>query len=148
MEIGPEKFACMVSDNAGNTRAARVLIEQEFPWIITLQDACHQQNNALKDIGQIAYFQPCISRLKSIITHFHTSSYASRHLAALQAKHNVSEGPVAIGNTRFASYYYAARSILRCLPLILELVSSGILDPGPVSGPVISGCSFFTNTTI
>ncbi|KAF8594791.1 hypothetical protein BDV93DRAFT_565082 [Ceratobasidium sp. AG-I] len=40
-QVGPEKSACVVSDNAGNTRATRSLLEQEYPWIITLQDACH-----------------------------------------------------------------------------------------------------------
>lgn len=132
-EIGPEHFASIVSDNAGNTRAARVLIEKEYPWIIALQDACQQRNNAAKDVGELEYFQPCITKMKSIITHFHTSSYAARHLAALRVTYHVNEGLVAIGNTRFASYYYASRSTLRCLPLIFELLSSGVLYPKPVS---------------
>ncbi|KAG8752176.1 hypothetical protein FRC11_008645, partial [Ceratobasidium sp. 423] len=85
-EVGPENFACIVSDNAGNTRAARTLIEQEYPWIIPLQDA------------------------------------------SLCATHNVSGGPIAIGNTRFVSHFYAARSVLNCLPLILQLISSEVID--------------------
>lgn len=109
------------------------MIEQEYPWIIALQDACHLLNNAAKDIGNLAHFQPCITKLKSIITHFHTSSYAARHLAALRVIYHINDGISAIGNTRFASYYYASRSTLRCLPLILELLSSGVLDPKPVS---------------
>ncbi|KAF8596965.1 hypothetical protein BDV93DRAFT_453992, partial [Ceratobasidium sp. AG-I] len=124
-QVGPEKFACVVSDNAGNTRAARSLLEQEYPWIITLQDACHHQSNAAKDIGELSHFRSCIAKMRSIITHFHTSSFAARHLSALRAKYHVSQGLVAIGNTRFASFYYASQSTLRCLPLILELISSG-----------------------
>ncbi|KEP54537.1 DUF659 family protein [Rhizoctonia solani 123E] len=126
--VGPEKFSCIVSDNAGNTRAAREMIEDEYPWIISLQDSCHHQSNTAKDIGQLQYFQWCILKMRSIITHFHSSTYAVRHLAALRVLHNVPEGIVAIGNTRFASYYYAAQSVLNCLPLILQLISSGVLD--------------------
>ena len=137
-EIGPEHFASVVSDNAGNTRAARTLIEREYPWIIALQDACHQLNNAAKDVGDLKHFQPCIEKMKSIITHFHKSSYAARHLAALRVTHHIAEGLIAIGNTRFASYYYASCSTLRCLPLVLELLSSGVLDPKPVSTCLLS----------
>ncbi|KAF8597208.1 hypothetical protein BDV93DRAFT_453421, partial [Ceratobasidium sp. AG-I] len=125
-EVGAERFASIVSDNAGNTRAARTLIEQEYPWIIALQDARHLLNNAAKDVGELKHFQPCITKLRSIITHFHSSSYASRHLSALRVTYHINEGLVAIGKTRFASYYYASRSTLRCLPLILELLSSGV----------------------
>ncbi|EUC61375.1 hypothetical protein RSOL_392520 [Rhizoctonia solani AG-3 Rhs1AP] len=74
----------------------------------------------------------CILKMRLIITHFHSSTYAVRHLAALRVLHNVPEGIVAIGNTRFASYYYAAQSVLNCLPLILQLISSGVLDLNPV----------------
>ncbi|KEP46915.1 DUF659 family protein [Rhizoctonia solani 123E] len=127
-EIGPERFSCIVSDNAGNTRAARALIEKEYPWIIPLQDACHHQSNTAKDIGQLPHFQSCTSKMRSIATHFHTSTFAARHLSALCLIHGVSESIVAVGNTRFVSYYYAARSVLNCLPLILQLISSGVLD--------------------
>jgi hypothetical protein len=112
---------------------ARKLIEHEYPWIIALQDACHQLNNTAKDVGELEYFEPCTTKMKSIITYFHLLSYAARHLSALRVTHHIDEGLVAVGNTRFASYYYASRSTLRCLPLILELLSSGVLDPKPVS---------------
>ncbi|QRW06033.1 hypothetical protein RhiLY_05032 [Ceratobasidium sp. AG-Ba] len=132
-EVGPEHLAAIVSDNAGNTRAARSLMQQEYPWIITLQDACHQLNNAAKDVGQLNYFQECIDQLRSIIKHFHSSSYAARHLAALRVAYHIAEGLVAIGLTRFASIYYAAYSTLKCLPLIRELISSGVLDTNAAS---------------
>ncbi|KAH7308263.1 hypothetical protein B0J17DRAFT_587568, partial [Rhizoctonia solani] len=127
-EVGPEKFSCIVSDNAGNTRAAQEMIEDEYPWIISLQDACHDQSNTAKDIGQLQHFQSCVSKMKSITAYFHTSTYANRHLAALQVLHNVHKGIIAIGNTRFASYFYAAQSVLNCLPLILQLISSAVLE--------------------
>ncbi|CEL56164.1 hypothetical protein RSOLAG1IB_11852 [Rhizoctonia solani AG-1 IB] len=131
--VGPEKFSCIVSDNAGNTRVAREMIEEEYPWIISLQDACHHQSNTAKDIGQLQYFQWCASKMKSIITHFHSSTYAARHLAALCVLHNILEGIIAVGNTRFASYFYAARLVLNCLPLILQLISLGVLDMNSAS---------------
>ncbi|KAG9088558.1 hypothetical protein FS749_002067 [Ceratobasidium sp. UAMH 11750] len=68
-EIGPERFASVVSDSDSNTRTARAPLESERSWTITLQDACHQLNNVARDIGQLAYFQPCIEKMKSIITH-------------------------------------------------------------------------------
>ncbi|QRW16066.1 hypothetical protein RhiXN_04067 [Rhizoctonia solani] len=127
-EIGPKKFLCIVSDNAGNTRAARTLIEQEYPWIIALQDACHHLSNTAKDIGQLSHFQPCILKMKSVVTHFHTSTFAARHLSALCVLHNVSKALISVGNTRFVSHFYAAQSVLSCLPLILQLLLSEVLD--------------------
>ncbi|QRV92571.1 hypothetical protein RhiJN_20589 [Ceratobasidium sp. AG-Ba] len=132
-EIGPEHFISIISDNAGNTSAARKLIEAEYPWIIALQDACHLLNNAAKDVGHLEHFQHCISRLKTIITHFHTSAYAARHLAALRVLYHIAKGLAAIGLTRFATYYYASLSTLQCLPLIRELISSGVLELKPSS---------------
>ncbi|KAF8593427.1 hypothetical protein BDV93DRAFT_461223, partial [Ceratobasidium sp. AG-I] len=124
-EIGPSRFACVVSDNAGNTRAARNLLAQQYPWLITLVDACHQQNNTAKDIGNLPHFRTCSSQLRSIASFFHSSTYAKRHLAALCVRHHVPGAISTIGNTRFATYYYSGQSTLRCLPLILELLSSG-----------------------
>ncbi|KDN38659.1 hypothetical protein RSAG8_09334, partial [Rhizoctonia solani AG-8 WAC10335] len=135
-EIGPQRFSRIVSDNAGNTRAARALIEQEYPWIIPLQDACHHQSNTAKDIGQLPHFQSCTSKMKSIATHFHMSTFAARHLLALCVIHGVSKSIVAIGNTRFVSHFYAAQSVLNCLPLILQLISSGVLDLTRYSSPI------------
>ncbi|KAG8770797.1 hypothetical protein FRC12_004040, partial [Ceratobasidium sp. 428] len=106
-EIGPELFASIVSDNAGNTRAAH--------------------------IGELSYFQPCITKLKTLITHFHTSSNAARHLASLRVLYHIARGLAAIGITRFATYYYASLSTLLCFPLIRELLSSGVLDIKPSS---------------
>ncbi|KAF8593692.1 hypothetical protein BDV93DRAFT_584071, partial [Ceratobasidium sp. AG-I] len=127
-DIGPDRFACVVSDNTGNTRAARNLLEQQYPWFTTLVDACHQQNNTAKDIGNLPYFRLCSSQLRSIVSFFHHSTYAKRHLAALCIRHHIHGAISTIGNTRFATYYYAAQSTLRCLPLILELLSSGVLS--------------------
>ncbi|KAH7333000.1 hypothetical protein B0J17DRAFT_579464, partial [Rhizoctonia solani] len=104
--------------------AARRLIENEYPWIIALQDACHHLNYTAKDIGQLSHFQSCILKLKSIVTHFHTSTFAAHHLLALCVLHNVSKTLVLVGNTHFVSHFYAAWSVLRCLPLILQLISS------------------------
>ncbi|KAG8725100.1 hypothetical protein FRC09_008778 [Ceratobasidium sp. 395] len=132
-DIGVENFAAVVSDNARNTRAACELIEHKYPWIIALQYACHLLNHATKEIGQLEYFQPCISKLKTIITHFHTSAYAARHLAALQILYQVAKGLASTGLTRFANYYYASLSTLLCLSLICELLSSGVLDLKPSS---------------
>jgi hypothetical protein len=83
--------------------------------------------------------------MKSVITHFHTSTYAARHLSALCVLHNVSGGLVAVGNTRFASHFYAARSVLASLPLILQLVSSEVLDLTPVRAPHILISLLFTH---
>jgi hypothetical protein len=118
----------VVSDDAGNTRAARNLLAQQYPWLITLVDACHQQNNTAKDIGNLPYFRLCSSQLRSIVTFFHSSTCAKRHLAALSVLRHVHGAIISIGKTRFATYYYSAQSTLRCLPLILELISSGVIS--------------------
>lgn len=60
------------------------------------------------------------------------STKANNRLSALRVKHGVKRGLVSIGKTRFLTFYYSAASVLRCLPLIRELVSSGALDTSQV----------------
>lgn len=56
MEIGPERFRGITSDNTGNTSVARKLICNEYPWIIILPDPCHRLNLLCKDIAKIEFF--------------------------------------------------------------------------------------------
>jgi hypothetical protein len=55
--ISPQQFCGIVSDNTGNTRLARALVTEDFPWIINMLDAPHHIQLMLKDIGNLPYFK-------------------------------------------------------------------------------------------
>lgn len=56
--IGAERFGGVASDNTGNTTLARLLLQEEFSWIIILPDSCHYMSSLCKDIGNIKFFHP------------------------------------------------------------------------------------------
>ncbi|KDQ16586.1 hypothetical protein BOTBODRAFT_107033 [Botryobasidium botryosum FD-172 SS1] len=141
--VGRERFSGIVSDNTGNTKLARELVAQEIPTIIILADPCHHLNNTIKDICKIGHFKEvsichsflfskCIKHPRKVTKHFRMSSYASTHLAATRRKLEIGQGLVSAGKTRFGSIYYSLKSVVRCLPPIRRLISTGlvsVLDP-------------------
>lgn len=55
--IGPFRFAGTVSDNTGNTRKARATLHKEYPWVINMQDDCHELSLTLKEISKLPEFK-------------------------------------------------------------------------------------------
>jgi hypothetical protein len=63
IRIGPSRFRGISSDSTGNTSSGRMLIQDDFPWVIILPDSCHRMDKLCKDITKINYFQPVSSSL-------------------------------------------------------------------------------------
>ncbi|KAG8945373.1 hypothetical protein FRC04_000823 [Tulasnella sp. 424] len=132
--IGPTNFSAIGGDGAANVQLAKKLIVAMWNWIIKLTDPCHHMSNTGKDIGKLEYFSEAILLLRKLIKFFKKSTKASNRLSALRVKYGIKQGLVSIGKTRFLTFYYSASSVLRCLPLIRELVSSGALDTSQDTG--------------
>lgn len=56
-QIGPNTFSSTCSDDAANTKKARRLLSDRYPRILNLADACHNLQNATKDVGSLEHFK-------------------------------------------------------------------------------------------
>ncbi|QRV83798.1 hypothetical protein RhiJN_11814 [Ceratobasidium sp. AG-Ba] len=129
--IGPERFSGACSDCAGNTRLARELLAELFPWIIELPDPCHHMNNTAKDLCEMSIFTDANSKLRIVIRFFRKSSSASHHLNALRVLVGIAKGLIAIGKTRFLTIYYAIKALLPCIPLMVDLLRTNVIRTTP-----------------
>ncbi|KAF8596320.1 hypothetical protein BDV93DRAFT_563458 [Ceratobasidium sp. AG-I] len=126
--VGADRIAAISSDSTGNTRLARELLAKDYPWIILLPDPCHQMNNTAKDLGNLVVFEDTNKKLKLVLRFFRKSSYAGHHLTALRIIEGIMKGLIGVGHTRFLTLFYAIEALLPNLPLILELIKTGVLD--------------------
>lgn len=58
IEVGPERFGSMCSDDTGNTHNTRSFAQDEFVWLLNAPDPCHGMSNLIKDITALAQFKP------------------------------------------------------------------------------------------
>ncbi|KAG9094907.1 hypothetical protein FS749_011540 [Ceratobasidium sp. UAMH 11750] len=131
--VGAECYSAVTSDSAGNTRLAKELLADDFPWLIIFPDSCHQMNDTAKGICSLEIFADANSKLRIVIRYFRRSFYASHHLTALRIIYGILIGLIAIGKTRFLTWYYAISAFLPCLAPILELIKNGVIPVKPVS---------------
>ncbi|KAF7295941.1 DUF659 family protein [Mycena chlorophos] len=135
-QVGPECFGYICSDNTGNTTVAREIINEKYPWIVILRDPCHHLSNTIKNICRLEYFVEVIENFKGAIKHFSQSLYASTHLRAVRVSRDINRGLETVGNTRFATLYWSGYSFERCLPAIVQLVESHVVDARKDSSPL------------
>ncbi|KAF9470250.1 hypothetical protein BDN70DRAFT_821584, partial [Pholiota conissans] len=122
--VGPERVVAVSSDNAGNTKVAREIIVETFPWILNLPDPIHHLNLMLKDIAALRYFRPTIKRLRGVIKYFKKSGHGKVMLQKLRLEKELGPGLESIGKTRFGTLTWSAISLRRSLPAIRELCTS------------------------
>ena len=65
VEIGPERFCSMCSDDTGSTHNARGFAQDKFAWLLNVPDPCHGMSNLIKDITALVQFKP-VSRNEPI----------------------------------------------------------------------------------
>ncbi|KIO25436.1 hypothetical protein M407DRAFT_25235 [Tulasnella calospora MUT 4182] len=128
-QIGPTRLSGIGGDGAKNVEGAKDLVVEMWPWIVKLTDPCHHLSNTGKDLGKLEHFEETIANLRKLLKFFKHSSSAKARLDAMRVLKGVPEGLVSVGKTRFLTFYYSARSVIRCLPLIRELISKGVIEP-------------------
>ena len=77
------------------------------------------ENLKLDSWSQTVYY--VIKTICRIVKFFRKSTFANAQLKIACKKHHITQGLVAIGNTRFGSMYFAGLSVHHCLPAIREL---------------------------
>jgi hypothetical protein len=58
VEVGPERFNSICSDDTGSTHNTRGLTQTKYCWILNTPDPCHCLSNLIKDITAISHFKP------------------------------------------------------------------------------------------
>ncbi|KAG9095830.1 hypothetical protein FRC06_009372, partial [Ceratobasidium sp. 370] len=125
--VGADCYSAVTSDSARNTRLAKELLADDFPWLIIFPDSCHQMNNTAKDICSLEIFAETNSKLRIVIRYFRRSSHASHHLTALRIIYRILIGLISISKTRFRTWYYAIKPFLPYLAPILDLIKSQVI---------------------
>ncbi|TFK82609.1 hypothetical protein K466DRAFT_499999, partial [Polyporus arcularius HHB13444] len=103
-------------------------VHEKYPWIQILPDACHRLGHLCGDICKMDCFKDVISNLRRTLKFFSKSTDAREHLRRKRAELGIRRGLVSIGKTRFASIYHAAASLIRCMPALRELCTSGTIN--------------------
>ena len=128
-DIGPYRFAGVTSDSTGNTKVARKLLRKNYPWLLDLPDPCHAMNLLISDICKLPAFQPAIAKIRRTLTYFSHSTSATTKLKAQRKVMKIpGNGLEAIGDTRFATIFYAAQSLRKCMPAIQALVGDNQIE--------------------
>ncbi|KAF8872812.1 ribonuclease H-like domain-containing protein [Infundibulicybe gibba] len=125
--IGREAVIAVSSDNTGNTRVAREILEATLPAILNLPDPNHHLNNTWKNIAELDYFELTVKRIRGTIKFFKHSTAAKAKLKEARTRLQLGPGLRSIGKTRFATLVHAAVSISRNLRAIRELVTTGAI---------------------
>ncbi|KAJ6596567.1 hypothetical protein B0H10DRAFT_2167745 [Mycena sp. CBHHK59/15] len=126
--IGPERFCAIGSDSTGNTKWAREGAADEIKTLLIVPDPCHHLSNTIKDIARLSYFIDVISKMRETITYFSQSTHSATHLNALRVILSVNHGLEKIGKTRFGTLYWAGYALLPNLPLISDLITTGVIN--------------------
>ncbi|KAJ7049280.1 ribonuclease H-like domain-containing protein, partial [Mycena amicta] len=139
--VGVERFAGIGSDSTGNTRLAREITKEKFPWIYIMPDPCHHLSLLCGDISRLEYWADAISTMKGTIKYFSKSTHSATHLSAVRVTHDVNKGLEKVGKTRFGTIYWSGYSVKRCWDSMKQLVDTNIIDAHKESSPL----HFMTN---
>ncbi|KAG8744291.1 hypothetical protein FRC12_014824 [Ceratobasidium sp. 428] len=127
-EIGPHRFASIVSDDTSTTKKARRVLASRQASILNLADPIHKINSCIQDICLDILWTKALQQLRKLLTHFRMSTYATGKLDAARKILGTLRGLQSIGNTRFATLYYAALSVLENLPALYKIHQAGDVD--------------------
>lgn len=89
-------------------------------------------NNTAKDICDLEVFVDVNRKMRTVIRFFRKSLYALHHLDNWRIILGVVKGLVSIGKTRFLTLYYAIHALIPCIPIIVQLIKTGVISVNPV----------------
>ncbi|KAB5587844.1 hypothetical protein CTheo_8714 [Ceratobasidium theobromae] len=130
-EIGIERIASVVSDDASVMKKARRDLVAKYPTIINLTNPCHKLNLCIQDICSDKMFNEVIESMRVILTHFNHSTQATGKLNVNRRLLNISNGLKSIGKTRFATLKISAQSLIDCMPALYMMNNDGDLAYAP-----------------
>ncbi|EIW85316.1 hypothetical protein CONPUDRAFT_43330, partial [Coniophora puteana RWD-64-598 SS2] len=130
-------YSAATSDSGPNVRASKKALVKEFPWLLSIYDPCHNLNLFLKDIGVL--FKAELAIISAISNYFGQSNIGTAQLAAERERQGITQGMKSASETRFGTTHQQAKAVMRCMPAIVQCVTSGAitkklttyLTPGP-----------------
>ncbi|KAJ3776685.1 hypothetical protein FB446DRAFT_635525 [Lentinula raphanica] len=122
-KYGIESYSAIVGDGGSNVRAARKMITKEFPWILSIYDPCHNLNLFLKDLGKL--FKEELKVVSAASNFFGQSNLGTAQLADERKRQNIASGMKSASETRFGSTYHQAKAVQKCMPALVNCVTSG-----------------------
>ncbi|KAF8601837.1 hypothetical protein BDV93DRAFT_445172, partial [Ceratobasidium sp. AG-I] len=120
-----DRFSAVVTDGAANVVRARKILAEETPTILNLTDPCHKLSLLIKDIAKLDEFREPIQKLHCTFSFFNKSTHATAVLTERRILLAILRGLEKMGKTRFGSVVRGAKSLLRCMTPIRQLVSEG-----------------------
>ncbi|CAG8842313.1 36762_t:CDS:2, partial [Racocetra persica] len=113
-EIGCDKFAAIVTDNASNVKLTRQMIHEKYPRILNLNCIAHCINLISKDILQHTFASRLMRECNEIIKFFKKSHQPSSYLhQAICELKIVGGGLKKFVDTRWTSAYECTLSVSR-----------------------------------
>jgi hypothetical protein len=117
-ELGSDKFAAIVTDNASNCRAARQNIQQTYPHIWDLRCAAHAINLIASDLVKLEPIKKFINECGKIIRYFNTSHASNALLKQGFTNMKIKGGGLQTWvKTRWGSLFMTTDSLLRARPV-------------------------------
>jgi hypothetical protein len=137
--LGPEKFSCVITDNAPVMRAARKLIEEKYPNICANGCAAHAVNLLIKDIVNVPETAKTIKEAEKVIKfiknhHLIKAKFEERRIAT-----NIQRTLSMPVSTRWLSLYNSTNDLLASKYVLIQFVdeeSDLIKDIQPKSNSI------------
>ena len=122
--IGPEKLAAVVSDNAPDARVARKLLCEKYPHILNIRCMAHCINLITKDVCKHTLVIDVIKKVGAVHQYFTMSHAPCQYLKdAIQSLHIKGGGLKSHTKTRWSTMWDCINSIIR-LEFAFAMVSN------------------------
>jgi|GEM_PF-1010360 len=113
-EIGPEKLAAVVSDNAANACVARRILCKKYPYILNIKCMAHCINLITKDVCKHTFVTNTISKVGTIHQYFTMSHAPCQFLKDAISALNIKGGGLkSHTKTRWSTMWDCINSIVR-----------------------------------
>lgn len=121
-QVGVNKIAAIVSDNAANVAGARQIVTDNYPSIINVRCIAHCINLISSDIVKIGQVKSLVRRANILTRYFKNSTLANTWLnEAITAKNITGGGLKTYIETRWTTVYECTSSVYRLKDALLHV---------------------------
>lgn len=114
-DVGPEKFASIVSDNASNMVQAKRLVQEKYTNIIPVRCISHHINLLSTDICKLSFAESVLKNCMKLVRFFKMSHQGNFCFNKKISESNVVGGGLkSYCKTRWTTAWDCVSSVLRC----------------------------------
>jgi hypothetical protein len=149
-QIGANKIAAIVSDNAANVRNARELIQTRHPNIENVRCIAHAINLIACDIVKENFGDRLLRRVNILATFFKSSHQAGSKLTQMIKEKKITGGGIkSYSKTRWTTASESIDSVIKLEPVLVEFVIEHhhLLTNDKIK-PIIQARNFFADLRI